>query len=127
MGLSDASTLAQLLNNSTFKVGPLVCMKLLGETKPAEEVSPQNLSHSAGLLVFCWVGLCIAGKVVCNHKNIFNATLQLLQAQKVHTHIGALLWILTRGALRPALGVFLRQHLSHCSHQALMSWNILGQ
>ena len=75
MGLSDASTLAQLLNNSTFKVAPLVCMKLLGETKPAEEVSPQNFSLYAGLLVFCQVGLCVVGKVVGNHKHVFNATL----------------------------------------------------
>lgn len=46
--------------------------------------------------------------------------------KSTHTSsMGALLWMLTIGALR--LGVFLRQHLSHGSHQALISWNILGQ
>lgn len=126
--LGDACTLTHLLDYCAFNVASLVSMQFCGEPKAAEEILPQDHSHRGGFLVFGGIGLRMAGKVVTT--SIFSRPPLDISRVKMSTQtssMGQLLWMLTRGTLWPAVGVFLRQHLPHCSHHAFTSWNIFGQ
>ncbi len=105
MSPCDSSQLAQLLDYCTLKISALICMESCWEPKSTEKILPQHLCHSDSLLVFCGVSLGKSREMIGYHQDILYPPLDFSRTRKSMqiSSIGALVWMLTSGALFPAV------------------------
>ena len=79
-----ASYSAKLLDHVGLEIRSLITVESFREPVMYNEIVPQTLRHSSGLLVGRWYGNRELRKVICDDKDVFCSTTVGFQRKEIH-------------------------------------------